>query len=87
VFGRERERESGGVARGPGARAGLTQHQLARLVGVAVGERVSRWELGTSEPDWRSSRLAKVLDVAALDILDVADGAGLRALRFAAGLA
>jgi transcriptional regulator with XRE-family HTH domain len=31
-------------------RAGLTQHELARLVGVAGGERVSRWELGTSRP-------------------------------------
>ncbi len=26
--------------------AGLTQHELARLVGAAGGERVSRWELG-----------------------------------------
>ena len=68
-------------------RAGLTQHQLARLVGVAGGERVSRWELGTSEPRPEILvRLAKVLDVAALDLLDVADGADLRAVRFAAGL-
>ena len=68
-------------------RAGLTQHQLARLVGVAGGERVSRWELGTSEPRPEIlARLAKVLDVAAFDLLDVADGADLRALRFAAGL-
>ncbi len=53
-------------------RAGLTQHQLARLVGVAGGERVSRWELGTSEPRPEILvRLAKVLDVAALDLLDV----------------
>lgn len=68
-------------------RAGLTQHQLARLVGVAGGERVSRWELGTSEPRPEIlARLAKVLDVTALDLLDVAEGADLRALRFAAGL-
>jgi transcriptional regulator with XRE-family HTH domain len=31
-------------------RAGLTRPELARLVGVAGGERVSRWELGTSSP-------------------------------------
>jgi transcriptional regulator with XRE-family HTH domain len=68
-------------------RAGLTQHQLARLIGVAGGERVSRWERGTSEP--RPAilvRLAKVLGVEALDLLDVDVGADLRALRFAAGL-
>jgi transcriptional regulator with XRE-family HTH domain len=68
-------------------RAGLTQHQLARLVGVAGGERVSRWELGSSEPRPEIlASLAKVLDVPALDLLDVAEGADLRALRFAAGL-
>jgi transcriptional regulator with XRE-family HTH domain len=31
-------------------RAGLTQHQLAREVGVAGGERVSLWERGLNEP-------------------------------------
>jgi len=69
-------------------RAGLTQHQLARLIGVAGGERVSRWELGTSEP--RPDllvRLAKALDLPALQLLDIVDEApDLRALRFAAGL-
>jgi transcriptional regulator with XRE-family HTH domain len=68
-------------------RAGLTQHQLARLVGVAGGERVSRWELGTSEP--RPDilvRLARVLKIRAAELLDVEAGADLRALRFAAGL-
>jgi transcriptional regulator with XRE-family HTH domain len=68
-------------------RAGLTQHQLARLVGVAGGERVSRWELGTSEP--RPAilvRLAKVLKLSPMELLDVEAGADLRALRFAVGL-
>jgi transcriptional regulator with XRE-family HTH domain len=68
-------------------RAGLTQHQLARLVGVAGGERVSRWELGTSEP--RPDllvRLAKALRIRSLDLLKVEAGVDLRALRFAAGL-
>lgn len=69
-------------------RAGLTQHQLARLVGVAGGERVSRWELGISEP--RPDilvRLAKALELPALRLLEVVDDVpDLRALRFAAGL-
>ena len=68
-------------------RAGLTQHQLARLVGVAGGERVSRWELGTSEPRPEILlRLARVLKLRALELLDVEHGVDLRALRFAAGL-
>ena len=29
---------------------GLTQHELARLIDVAGGERISRWELGSSAP-------------------------------------
>jgi transcriptional regulator with XRE-family HTH domain len=68
--------------------AGLTQHQLARLVGVAGGERVSRWELGTSEPRPEVLvRLAKVLGVPPADLLDVpGEVPDLRALRFAAGL-
>ena len=69
-------------------RAGLTQHQLARLVGVAGGESISRWELGASEP--RPDivvRLAKALDLPALQLLEIVDEVpDLRALRFAAGL-
>jgi transcriptional regulator with XRE-family HTH domain len=69
-------------------KAGLTQHQLARLVGVAGGERVSRWELGTSEP--RPDilvRLAQTLGLPVLALLDVDDESpDLRALRFGAGL-
>ena len=69
-------------------RAGLTQHQLARLVGVAGGERISRWELGASGP--RPDivvRLAKALDLPALQLLEIVDEVpDLRALRFAAGL-
>jgi transcriptional regulator with XRE-family HTH domain len=77
-----------GALRAAREAAGLTQHQLARLVGVAGGERVSRWELGTSEP--RPDilvRLARALDLAAVDLLDLVDGKpDLRALRLAAGL-
>ena len=67
---------------------GLTQHELARLIGVAGGERVSRWELGTSEP--RPDvllRLAEVLGVEAADLLTPpTKGQDLRRLRTIAGL-
>lgn len=46
--------------------AGLTQHQLAREVGIAGGERVSKWELGTAVP--RLEVLAKVARVVDVDI-------------------
>jgi transcriptional regulator with XRE-family HTH domain len=69
-------------------RAGLTQHELARLVGVAGGERVSRWELGTSRPRPEILlRVASALDVSSTDLLDSnADLSDLRGLRIAAGL-
>jgi len=69
-------------------RKGLTQHELARLVGVAGGERVSRWELGTSEP--RPDvlvRLAEVLNVETTVLLTPPNqGQDLRRLRTLAGL-
>lgn len=69
-------------------RAGLTQHQLAHLVGVAGGERVSRWERGLSEP--RPDilvRLAGALDLPPLALLSGdTETPDLRALRLAAGL-
>lgn len=69
-------------------RKGLTQHELARLIRVAGGERVSRWELGTSEP--RPDvliRLAEVLGVEPADLLTPAtQGQSLRRLRTLAGL-
>lgn len=46
--------------------AGLTQHQLAREVGIAGGERVSKWELGTATP--RLEVLAKVARVVESDL-------------------
>lgn len=69
-------------------RAGLTQHQLARLIGVAGGERISRWELGTSTPRPELlARLAQALDTPATNLLAVDDtDPGLQALRYAAGL-
>ncbi len=69
-------------------RAGLTQHGLARLVGVAGGERVSRWERGASDPRPETlQRIAKVLHVDIQRLLTPADGdADLRRLRVLAGL-
>ncbi len=69
-------------------RQGLTQHELARLVGVAGGERVSRWELGTSAPRTPVlTPLARALGVELGDLLNPdSDGPGLRRMRVLAGL-
>ena len=74
--------------RGARVRAGLTQHELARLVGVAGGERVSRWELGTSSPRPEIlRRIAATLDVSLADLVVAgAEPADLRGLRVATGL-
>src|SRR3546814_13770041 len=68
--------------------AGLTQHELARLVGAAGGERVSRWELGASvpRPDFLV-KLARALDIPTLRLIHLeGDTPDLRALRLQAGL-
>lgn len=69
-------------------RAGLTQHELARAIGVAGGERISRWELATSAPRPQMlHRLAQALNVAARDLLERPVGPpDLRRLRTSAGL-
>lgn len=69
-------------------RLGLTQHQLARRIGVAGGERISRWELGLDEPRPELLvRLARALSTPAADLLDAdADHRDLKALRYCAGL-
>lgn len=76
------------VLRAARERQGLTQHQLARLVGVAGGERISRWELGMSTPRPRMLiRLADVLEVAPAALLTPDHGpADLRRMRVLAGL-
>ncbi len=67
--------------------AGLTQHQLARLVGVAGGERVSRWELGTSAPRPQLVlHLAGVLGVDLNELCTRPREVDLRSLRVAAGM-
>ncbi|WP_373284550.1 helix-turn-helix domain-containing protein [Flexivirga endophytica] len=64
-------------------RAGLTQHELARLVGVSGGERVSVWERGEMAPRARTvSALAIALNVSVEELLGIASEApDLRALR------
>ena len=76
------------VLRAAREKAGLTQHELARLVGAAGGERISRWELGASVP--RPDvlvKLARALDIPTLRLIHM-DGEvpDLRALRLKAGL-
>lgn len=67
---------------------GLTQHQLARALGMAGGERISKWELGTANP--RLDMLATLAHVLQVDIETLlAPGAeltGLRGLRARRGL-
>ncbi len=70
-------------------RAGLSQNDLARHLGLAGGVRISRWERGEARP--RSPELlrslADVLDVTPRDLLvPPENGPDLRWLRFAAGL-
>lgn len=69
-------------------KAGFTQHQLARLIDVAGGERISRWELGMSLP--RPDVLRRVAEALGVDVVDLLEvppgGPGLRELRLAAGL-
>jgi transcriptional regulator with XRE-family HTH domain len=68
-------------------RMGLTQHELARLIDVAGGERISRWELGSSAPRPEIlQRLAQALNVGAADLLETGGPADLRRLRTSAGL-
>jgi transcriptional regulator with XRE-family HTH domain len=69
-------------------KAGLTQHELARLVGVAGGERVSRWEAGRSTPQPELLvKLARALGIATRRLIRL-DGEvpDLRAVRLQAGL-
>ncbi|WP_299519033.1 helix-turn-helix transcriptional regulator [uncultured Serinicoccus sp.] len=69
-------------------RAGLTQHQLARAVGVVGGERVSRWESGRSTPrPGALGRIAEILDVSVETLfIAPAGSATLWEQRLSAGL-
>jgi len=60
---------------------------LARLIDVAGGERISRWELGSSAPRPEVlHRLAQALDIGVADLLVAEGPADLRRLRTFAGL-
>lgn len=77
------------VLRAARERSGLTQHELARRIGVVGGERISMWERGDARP--RSPRLlhalAKEIGLGARDLLVEPDGGPtLRWYRFIAGL-
>lgn len=68
-------------------RAGLTQSQLARAIGVAGGERVSKWELGEAVPSAAvRARLARALGLEVEDLLPKDGVSDLRRLRLQAGL-
>jgi transcriptional regulator with XRE-family HTH domain len=79
----------GAALRAARERAGLTQHELARQVGVVGGERISMWERGEARP--RSPHLlhavARAVQVPVTALLvHPPEVASLRWLRFAAGL-
>ena len=88
VFMRDEPRLNPAALRAARLRAGLTQHKLAWLIGVAGGERVSRWELGTSVPRLETlRRMAAVLEVDLTELLDSpARSPDLRSLRVRAGM-
>jgi len=67
---------------------GLTQHQLARLIGVAGGERIARWERGASRPMPRLVHaMAEALEVSVGFLLaEERTGLTLRGLRVRSGL-
>lgn len=68
-------------------KAGLTQAELARRVGVAGGERISEWERGRSSPRAATVvRLAAVLGVEMSRLAPAVDDDGLAGLRRRAGL-
>lgn len=78
----------GDALRGARERAGLSQSELARRLGLADGNRISRWERGTAVPRApRVADLARTLSVSAEELLRAPAGdPSLRWLRYAAGL-
>ncbi len=78
----------GDALRGARERAGLSQSELARRLGLADGNRISRWERGTAVPRApRVADLARTLCAPAEELLRApASDPSLRWLRYAAGL-
>lgn len=68
-------------------RAGITQHDLSNLIGVAGGVRISQWERGVQTPRPEiTARLADALQVPVSELLVPRTRPDLRELRLAAGL-
>ena len=69
-------------------RAGLSQNELARAMGLSSGQRMSRWERGDARPrnPQMLHALAAALGVAPRELLVPMDVPDLRWLRFVAGL-
>lgn len=81
-----RTRVSGVAVRRARSGRGLTQQQLARIVDIAGGDRVSGWERESTEPRARIiPDLARALGVQPLELLALPNGVDLRALRLVAG--
>lgn len=79
----------GDALRSARERAGLSQNDLARRLGLASGGRISLWERGEARP--RSPHLlhllAEALEIPPVQLLAPPEGGpSLRWLRFAAGL-
>lgn len=65
---------------------GLTQSQLARILDVAGGERVSEWERGVRGPAVRLiPAVAAALGVSPLELFAMPNGVDLKALRLVSG--
>lgn len=69
-------------------RNGLSQADLARVVGAAGRERISQWERGFERPQPRQLRaVADALGIDPLELMDVdVEARTLRDIRVAAGL-
>lgn len=68
------------------AARGLTQSQLARIIDVSGGERISEWERGVRTPAVRLiPAVAAALGVTPLEFLAMPNGVDLKALRLASG--
>lgn len=69
-------------------RAGLSQNELARAMGLSSGQRMSRWERGDARPrnPQMLHALAAALGVAPRELLVPMETPDLRWLRFVAGL-
>lgn len=66
-------RADGGKIKRARQRAGLTQEELARAVGVTV-RNVVRWETGRNQP--RADHLFRIADVCSVNVSDLLEDQG-----------